>query len=72
MFLGPTLMTLGQLFKVLEGFLAQMSKVKCISNVLRNTFCCKPVKFFHIFQDPDDASVPGRLQDFQEEIILAT
>ena len=28
--------------------------------------------FFHIFQDPDDASVPGRLQDFQEEIILAT
>ena len=33
MFLGSTLMTLSQLFKVIEGFLAQMSKVKGISRI---------------------------------------
>ena len=33
-FLGSSLVTLGQLLKVIEGFLAQMSNIKCISNVL--------------------------------------
>ena len=34
MFLGSSLVTLGQLLKVIEIFLAQMSIIKCISNVL--------------------------------------
>ena len=63
-------MTLCQLFIGVEGFLDQMSKVKCIFNVLRNIFWCKPVKIFHIFQD-HDASVVGAGQlGLQDRIYL--
>ena len=62
-FLGSTLVTLGELFIVIEGFLDQLSKVKCIHNVLRNTFWCEANKIFDIFQDhdanmPDPRSLP--------------
>ena len=67
--LGSTLVTLGQVFIVIEGFLDQMSKVKWFSNVLRNTFWCKPGKIFHIFQY-HDARVPCHIHMVNEWPLL--
>ena len=55
MILEPTLVTLGQLFTVIGGFLAQMLKVKCISNVFGDTFLMLSQNIFY----DHDASVPG-------------
>ena len=53
MILEPTLVTLGQLFIVIGGFLAQMLKVKCISNVFGDTFLMLSRNIFY----DHDASV---------------
>ena len=55
MILEPTLVTLGQLFIVIGGFLAQKLKVKCISNVFGDTFLMlsRNITYDH------DASVPS-------------
>ena len=71
MILEPTnLVTLGQLFIVIGGFLAQMLKEKCISNVFGDTFL---MLSRYIFYDHDasvgcnnnDASVPSAEKDVQ-------
>ena len=54
MILEPTLVTLGQLFIVIGGFLAQMLKVKCISNVFGDTLLMLSRNIFY----DHDASVP--------------
>ena len=54
MILGPTLVTLGQLFIVIGAFLAQMLKVKCISNVFGDTLLMLSRNIFY----DHDASVP--------------
>ena len=54
MILEPTLVTLGQLFIVIGGFLAQMLKVKCISNVFGDTILLLSRNIFY----DHDASVP--------------
>ena len=46
--LGSTLVPLGQLFIVIVGFLDQISKVKCISNVIHVDG--NPKKSFIIFK----------------------
>ena len=53
MILGPTLVTLGQLFIVIGAFLAQMLKVKCISNVFGDTLLMLSRNIFY----DHDASV---------------
>ena len=55
MILEPTLVTLGQLFIVIGAFLAQMLKVKCISNVVGDTLLMLSRNIFY----EHDASVQG-------------
>ena len=55
MILEPTLVTLGQLFIVIGGFLAQKLKVKCICNVFGDTLLMLSRNIFY----DHDASVRG-------------
>ena len=57
--LETSLVTLGQLFIVIGGFLAQMLKVKCISNVFGDTFLMLSRNIFY----QHDASVGGHNSD---------